>query len=293
MRFATRWALSSEPRTSTANSSPPMRATRSPSRTQRSIRLAACRRAASPTWCPLASLMPLKLSRSTKSTLTVGDGSARRRSSDSTNAVRFASWVSGSDSSDCSLARHAIRWVTLAARMKPPWISGPLDRVPLLAGAVDRARVEPAHDRVLGRGDQHADRERDPVLVERDDAEHHEEVEVRLGDPAREVDDRGRGEHQADRRADRAQPPPDRHVEPHQRGQADDRDVDQRGGQAEPAQQRVAADADRLDDREPADQPVAAGPDRLGQRASLGQPGHGLAQQPPQAARTGGAGGGW
>ena len=37
------------------------------------------------------------------------------------------------------------------------------------------------HDRVVQDGDEHAEPEGGPVLVERDDAEHDEEVEVGLG----------------------------------------------------------------------------------------------------------------
>ena len=81
------------------NSSPPMRETVSPGRTECSIRAATLRRSWSPTSCPIESLTNLKWSMSSNSTLSV---EPRRRApaspctSRSVRSARLASPVSGS-----------------------------------------------------------------------------------------------------------------------------------------------------------------------------------------------------
>jgi hypothetical protein len=56
-------------------------------------------------------------------------------------------------------------------------------------GAVDRDRPHRAHHAVLEQHEADAETERQPVLVERDDRDHHEEEEVRLDGTVRLVDD--------------------------------------------------------------------------------------------------------
>jgi hypothetical protein len=63
---------------------------------------------------------------------------------------------------------------------------------------VHRLRVRHAEDAVFDGHVQHARGEREPVLVDGDDADHDEEVEVRLDVAPREVDQDGRGRHQPD-----------------------------------------------------------------------------------------------
>jgi hypothetical protein len=54
--------------------------------------------------------------------------------------------------------------------------------------------------------------ERQPVLVQGDDADHHEEVEVGLDHPAGQVDEHGRGGDQAEHGRRRPGPPGERVV---------------------------------------------------------------------------------
>nr|WP_167978006.1 hypothetical protein [Lentzea indica] len=99
---ATMRAFSAEPTpgSSTANSSPPRRATRSVSRTAHERRLATWRSSRSPEWCPSESLTSLNLSRSTISNASgssflrafVTASSIRRASSDRLARPVNASW---------------------------------------------------------------------------------------------------------------------------------------------------------------------------------------------------------
>jgi hypothetical protein len=110
---------------------------------------------------------------------------------------------------------------------------------------VDRRGVDRPHDAVVDQdvGDRQAPR--DPVLVERQQRDDHEEVEVRLGDPAPEVrEDRRAGDQaqRADRRAGaRVQPP----------GGAGDRADQDRQRVEQDVGQRVAAGDG--EDRQPDD----------------------------------------
>jgi hypothetical protein len=57
--------------------------------------------------------------------------------------------------------------------------------------AVDGVGEQGSEDAVVDRHKQDGEQERNPVLVERDHSQHHEEVEVGLGDSSRELDDHG------------------------------------------------------------------------------------------------------
>ena len=67
--------------------------------------------------------------------------------------------------------------------------------------------------------------EREPVLIQRDDRHHHEEVEVHLGHAVEDVHEHGRGREQRRRGADRPEPAMERS------DGCDDREQDDRRGQ--------------------------------------------------------------
>ena len=76
----------------------------------------------------------------------------------------------------------------------------PAPRVRLGVGVVeDRMRVERAADAVVQHDERRGEQEDHPVLVEREQHDHDEEVEVRLDDAAGEVDDHRRGRQEAER----------------------------------------------------------------------------------------------
>jgi hypothetical protein len=58
---------------------------------------------------------------------------------------------------------------------------------------------------VVAEDEGHGDEEHHPVLVQGQDDDHDEEVEVGLDQPVREVDERGRGQEQAERHEHRAE----------------------------------------------------------------------------------------
>ena len=69
------------------------------------------------------------------------------------------------------------------------------------------ARGQHSEHGVVEDDEADGDEERSPVLIERQDADHHEEVEVGLDEAAGEVHDHGRGHHQAEGGHGRGEPP--------------------------------------------------------------------------------------
>ena len=100
---------------------------------------------------------------------------ACRKRSDVSAASRFALFMRSRMS---SFSRHVTTLAAVAPRTKKPWIGGPDPRV--AAVAVDRVRRDRAQDAVLEHHVADRDPEREPVLVEREHGDHHEEVEVGL-----------------------------------------------------------------------------------------------------------------
>ena len=117
-----------------------------------------------------------------------------------------------------------------------------------------------------------ATRKGNPVLVQRQDHDHHEEAEVHLDEAARDVHEGGGPGEQAHRRRHRA--PLARHVAP--AGEADERDHREElrdVADSAPLMLDGGVDGDDADhhDQEQADQPMAAAPVRLGQGPAVGQ----------------------
>ena len=110
----------------------------------------------------------------------------------------------------------------LAASTKPPWIIAHLNGCAIASGGRRPQRLRGPEHAVVQ--DDEADREpeRQPVLVQREDADHHEEVEVHLDDAAPEVDEHRRGRDEAGARGDH--PPAQRDARQHR----DDRERDHR-----------------------------------------------------------------
>ena len=107
-----------------------------------------------------------------------------------------------------SFSRHETMPAALMPEDEAAVDAGPLPRV------VDRGRVvvdgrrrEHATDAVLEHDVADGDEERPPVLVERDDTHHDEEVEVHLDHAAGQVHERGRAREQPERGDDGADPP--------------------------------------------------------------------------------------
>ena len=77
----------------------------------------------------------------------------------------------------------------------------PQERLVLCGGVVEhRVGRDEGDTDVVHHDEADGDDERFHVLVQRDQRDHHEEAEVRLGHPAGEVDEHGAGEQQADAR---------------------------------------------------------------------------------------------
>ncbi len=160
----------------------------------------------------------------------------------------------------------------------------------------DEARVEPrqqqgvVHPRGGLVGDDVADREAGeedegdgqqvdgPVLVERDERDHHEEVEVHRGQAVGEVHEDDRAAQQAEARGQRAHPP-------HAGGQRGREQQRRRARRQHPvreavvAPQRVPDDGRQVQGQNPAHQRVAGGPVLGRQAATAGEPRDGTAQR--------------
>ena len=96
-------------------------------------------------------------------------------------------------------------------------------------------RVERSRDAVMQQHVGDRREERDPVLIERDHDDHHEEVEVHLDDAAREMHEHGGCGQDADRRRERARAPRKRRVAGDERRGRQDQRLEQRVRQGEPA----------------------------------------------------------
>src|SRR4051794_18246495 len=93
--------------------------------------------------------------------------------------------VSGSRRSCCSFVRHDAMCVRLAARTKLPWIPPSARGGHRLGVLVDRLRGEDAHDAVMEDDVADREQERDPVLVQGQEPDHHEEVGASMTPPQR------------------------------------------------------------------------------------------------------------
>ena len=157
--------LRPSPSHSTANSSPPMRATVSPGRTLADSRTATAASSSSPARWPRLSLRSLKPSRSTKIRVTGSSGrSWRALSSLRVNTARPGRPVSGSRRNCCSLDLQLTMLTSPAA-----------------ARAHDEQRVrarDPLH-RHVQRDEHEREAEGQPVLVQGQDPDHDEEREQR------------------------------------------------------------------------------------------------------------------
>jgi hypothetical protein len=115
--------------------------------------------------------------------------------------------------------------------------------------------------------------ERRPVLVQGQHPDHHEEVEVRLGDPTPQIDEHGRAGHEPERRRDYARLQPESLEARSEPAQSDQRDVDGH------VRERVVPDEhpereQRRDvqPQQPADRAVALEQDVVGEQLTLGKP---------------------
>ena len=190
----------------------------------------------------------------------------------SSSSVRLARPVSGSLSTWSSLSRQEARWARLAASTNAAWMPAQTQGSCWAAVAEDLVRVERAEDAVVERDDDQRDAVRHPVLVQRDDADHHEEDEVRLGDAAPQVHEGDRGGHEARTSSRRRGPCVPATGAPRAR-RARRRRPGRRRRRAgrRPAARRRAPAGRRRRQAEPHDRAVPALPDGLGQQAALGQ----------------------
>ena len=120
---AASWLLATSESTTT-NSSPPKRETRSESRTVVEMRWATLRSKSSPTWWPSESFTVLKLSRSMNSTaseLPRRRAMARALSSRSRRWVRLGNWVRWSCSAKNSMRACALRWLVKSRITSKRW----------------------------------------------------------------------------------------------------------------------------------------------------------------------------
>ena len=243
--LSSRWATaiaSSGPAMSShtsTNSSPPKRAGISWRRTAPRRRSVTASRRRSPAWWPRLSLTTLKRSRSMNSTATPRPLRSMRSSALCRRFIRSRRLGRpGERVAQELLLVRAPRGDVGEARGEdeaavdqrpPPRVGGRL-RV-----AVDRVRLQDADHAVVQ--DDVADREeeRDPVLVQREQPDHHEEVEVRLDDAAPEVDEQRRARDEAGARGDH--PPAQRDARQHR----DDRERDHRADVEEDVAEPVAA----------------------------------------------------
>ena len=149
--------------------------------------------------------------------------------------------------------------------------AGPQPRVVHAGVAEHGVRVEGADDAVVQRDDEQRDAEGHPVLVQRDDADHHEEDEVRLGDPGPQVHERGGGGHQAQRGGRRPGGPTQRGHRGRQQRGADGDEHDDGRQLALPPRPAQQQQAEGRQQGEPHDDAVPALPDGLGQHPARGQ----------------------
>jgi hypothetical protein len=146
-------------------------------------------------------------------------------------------------------------WAALAASTNAPWMP---------AQHADEAVVD---DDVADR-----DQERHPVLVEREDADHHEEVEVRLGDAAPQVHEHRGGGDQAERGRRDTQAQVDLLGRGDRGGQRKDRALERHVQNRLAAEQAERREADDVQPEQPDDRMVAAAEDVLGEHLALRQP---------------------
>jgi hypothetical protein len=139
--------------------------------------------------------------------------------------------------------------------------------------AEDRVRDERADETVVGQDDDQRHAEGHPVLVEGDQPDHHEEVEVCLGQPVHQIDQQHRGCQQAQRRGGGRQGPPGPG-----RGQERDGDRGRHGADLKQRQQRGLSAQDRHDAQhhglgqgDPDDDAVPPLPDLVRQQSALGE----------------------
>ena len=110
--------------------------------------------------------------------------SSESASSQLASRVSSAScWPRVTSSSD-SFSRQVMMPAALIPRMKRPWTPAHFHGLRDGGGVVVHGlRVKHARRRRAGTRRSRGDEERLPVLVQRDDADHHEEVEVHLDEP--------------------------------------------------------------------------------------------------------------
>jgi hypothetical protein len=111
--------------------------------------------------------------------------------------------------------------------------------------------------------------ERRPVLVQRDDAHHHEEGEVGLDVAPGELDDHPRGGHEADARDHRGEAPPGRHHARGERGHRDDATLEGAVPERPPHREAGREEGGRVQPEEDDDAAVPPGPDLRREVASL------------------------
>ena len=87
-----------------------------------------------------------------------------------------------------SFMRHDTSPTALMARMNPPWIAAHIHGLLDARLVVEHhRRIDDAGQAVLEHDVSDRDQQRKPVLVERDDADHHEVREVHLDAPVEQV----------------------------------------------------------------------------------------------------------
>ena len=150
-------------------------------------------------------------------------------------------------------------------------------------GAVDRRRVQRAHDPVVDEhvGDRQAPR--DPVLIEREQRHDDEEVEVGLGDAAPQVGEHRRAGDQAQRAERRAAAAAEGVLAGAHRAEQDRQRVEQAVRELVAAGQREGRQRDDVQPQQHDHRPVACLERGIGQRAAGGQP---AARPGPSAVRV-------
>ena len=135
---------------------------------------------------------------------------------------------------------------------------------------VDGPWVEDPDDSVMEGDKRDRSEEGEPALIERDDAEHHEEVEVRLDVAAREMGEHGRRHDQPQARGKRSKGTTELLRAGSEGRRRQHASLDQAVVHGVPGRERKDREANGLHPEQDEDASVATVPERRGQRPSLG-----------------------
>jgi hypothetical protein len=161
-----------------------------------------------------------------------------------------------------------------------PWM---VDRPRMV---VDRRRGERSRDSVVRDDVRERQEEGEPVLVEGDDGDHHEEVEMRLDHAAGSVNQQHRGRQQTDRDQRGTRPPAATAQRSEHRARGERRAVTQGVKHVVALERCVDGEAGRVEPQQSHQRPVAALPDIVRERPSDGQALPDSACEPQEARDT-------